>query len=284
MIVMLTACSAAMAQTPAVKSAVKGDVDGDGAVTSSDVTALYNYLLSGNMTYYSTSDVNGDGSITSADVTAVYNILLGIDPGVDNHEYVDLGLPSGTLWATMNIGANSPEEYGDYFAWGETTPKDVYKWDNYQWSNGTRFNKLIKYCTNSSYGYNGFVDGKTELEPEDDAATANWGAQWCMPSEEQLDELIAHCNWQWTTKNGVNGNLATSKHNGATLFLPAAGYHFGDYLYSPGNYGYYWSRMVNASKSYQAYYLWFHLEGNLERNYGDRDSGFSVRAVRVAQD
>ena len=276
-IAMLTMCVAAMAQKPATK----GDVDCDGFVTTTDVTAIYNYFLTGDMTYYSTCDVDGDGSITSADITMVYNIILGGDQGGDNHEYVDLGLTSGTLWATMNVGANSPEEYGDYFAWGETTPKDVYKWDNYQWSNGTRFNKLIKYCTNSNYGYNGFVDDKTELEPEDDAATANWGSQWCMPTEEQLDELIAECNWQWTTRNGVNGSLVTSKHNGATLFLPAAGYHFGDQLYSTGTIAYYWSRMVNASKSYQAYYLWFNSLGNLERNFGDRDNGYTVRAVRV---
>ena len=203
------------------------------------------------------------------------------DGEADGHGYVDLGLPSGTLWATMNIGANSPEEYGDYFAWGETSPKDVFKWDNYQWSNGTRFNKLIKYCTNSSYGYNGFVDDKTELEPEDDAATANWGSQWCMPSAEQLDEIISQCNWQWTTMNGVNGYRVSK--NGKSIFFPAAGYYFGDTLYSTGNISYYWSRMVNASKSYQAYYLWFHSQGNLERNYGDRDTGFSVRAVRVTQ-
>ncbi len=276
-IALLTVCSAAMAQA----STVYGDVNGDGTVNASDVTALYDYLLNGDMTHYATCDVDGDGSINSYDITEVYNILLGFGPSVDTHEYVDLGLPSGTLWATMNIGANSPEEYGDYFAWGETSPKDVFKWDNYQWSNGTRFNKLIKYCTNSSYGYNGFVDDKTELEPEDDAATANWGSQWCMPSAEQLDEIISQCNWQWTTMNGVNGYRVSK--NGKSIFFPAAGYYFGDTLYSTGNISYYWSRMVNASKSYQAYYLWFHSQGNLERNYGDRDTGFSVRAVRVSQ-
>ena len=279
LIAMITVCSAAMAQA----STVYGDVNGDGTVNASDVTALYDYFLNGDMTHYANCDVDGDGNITSYDITEVYNILLGYGPSVDTHEYVDLGLPSGTLWATMNIGAETPEDYGDYFAWGETTPKDVYKWDNYQWSNGTRFNKLIKYCTNSSYGYNGFVDDKTELEPEDDAATANWGSHWCMPTEEQLDELIAECNWHWTTRNGINGNLVTSKHNGASIFLPAGGYHFGDQLYSTGTIAYYWSRIVNASKSYQAYYLWFHSQVNLERSDGDLDSGFSVRAVRVSQ-
>ena len=97
------------------------------------------------------------------------------------HEYVDLGLPSGTQWATMNIGANAPEEYGDYFAWGETEPKDYYDWGTYKWCMGN-YNTMTKYCTISGYGYNGFNDGKTELDPEDDAATAAWGAGWRMPS------------------------------------------------------------------------------------------------------
>ena len=259
---------------------VDGDVDGDGAVTIGDVNALYNYILDDDISALVNGDVDCDGHITSADVTYVYHILLGITA---SHEDVDLGLPSGTLWATTNVGAENPEDYGDYFAWGETSSKDVYKWDNYQWSNGTRFNKLIKYCNNSSYGYNGFVDGITELETEDDAATANWGSPWCMPTDEQLNELLTHCNWQWTTRNGVNGYKLTSKHNGATMFLPAAGYHFGDQLYSTGTIAYFWSRLANPTKCYQAYYLWFHSQGNKGVEYGDRDSGFSVRAVRVSQ-
>ena len=127
-------------------------------------------------------DVNGDGSVTATDVTAIYDFLLGNVPS-ENHEYVDLGLPSGTLWATMNVGANSPEDYGDYFAWGETAPKSVYDWSTYKWCRGL-VNTITKYC--NSGGYNGFVDNKTELDPEDDAATANWGAEWRMPSFEQM--------------------------------------------------------------------------------------------------
>ena len=90
----------------------------------------------------------------------------------DEHAYVDLGLPSGTLWATCNVGADTPEGYGDYFAWGETQPKDVYNWSNYQYCNGSH-DQLTKYCNNSSYGYNGFTDNLTTLQPGDDAATAN---------------------------------------------------------------------------------------------------------------
>ena len=260
--------------------AVTGDVNCDGFVTSADVTAIYDILLGINYTFEATADVNGDGYITSADITIVYDILLG-NP-YEIHEHVDLGLPSGTLWATTNVGANSPEEYGDYFAWGETTSKDIYDWNTYQWSNG-KWNKMTKYCVNSTYGDNGFVDNKTELDPEDDAATANWGPEWRMPSKEQFDELLAECDWEWTTSNGVNGYKLTSKHNGASLFLPAAGYHFGSELYSTGTIAYFWSRSLYPTRSYYAYYMWFHTSGNKSVEQGDRDSGFTVRAVRASQ-
>ena len=97
---------------------------------------------------------------------------------VNGHEYVDLGLPSGTLWATCNIGANTPEEYGDYFAWGETQTKDTYSWSTYQYANGTFWQdpQLTKYCTDANYGYNGFTDNLTTLQASDDPATANWGS------------------------------------------------------------------------------------------------------------
>lgn len=276
---MLTMSMTAMAQG----RAVYGDVDGDGDVTISDVTALYNYILNDDMTFFSTSDVDGDGSVTSADVTVVYNILLGIIPGGETHEYVDLGLPSGTLWATTNVGASTPEEYGDYFAWGETTPKEIYDWNTYQWCNG-RWNKMTKYCTISTHGDNGFTDGKTELDPEDDAATANWGPQWCMPTYEQQEELRTMCTWTWTTSNGVDGFRVS--RNGKSIFLPAAGYHFTNNYYRPGEMGYYWSRTLGSSRSYYANYIYFYsMNGSegIDAYYGDRDSGFSVRAVRVSQ-
>ena len=100
-----------------------------------------------------------------------------------DHAYVDLGLPSGLLWATCNLGANNPEDYGDYFAWGETQPKDDFSWTNYQYCMGS-FNTLTKYCNNPDIGYNGFIDDLTTLLPEDDAATANWGDEWRMPPKE----------------------------------------------------------------------------------------------------
>ena len=195
----------------------------------------------------------------------------GVEPS-----YVDLGLPSGTLWATRNVGADSPEEYGDYFAWGETEPKGTYEWSTYKWCNGSS-TTLTKYCTNSSEGYNGFVDDKTELEPEDDAAYVNWGKKWRMPSLEQILELKNSCSWQWTQRNGVDGYLVTGP-NGNTIFLPAAdGY---DYLVSA--IGSYWTRELCTwlPESDFAFELSFKSNG---AGWGGRYRcvGISVRAVRV---
>jgi hypothetical protein len=133
------------------------------------------------------------------------------------HEYVDLGL--SVKWATCNVGATKPEEYGDYFAWGETTPKDAYDWSTYKWCNGGPSTQT-KYCTNSSYGT---VDNKTTLDLSDDAACANWGGSWRMPTRAEQDELRNNCTWTWTTQNGVNGYKVTGT-NGNSIFLPAAGY------------------------------------------------------------
>jgi hypothetical protein len=262
-----------------------GDVDGDGRVTTVDVTCLYNHLLDGDATFAATSDVDGDGYITTADITAIYNILIGNAPS-SYHEYVDLGLPSGTLWATMNVGANTPEEYGDYFAWGETTPKDVYDWSTYKWCMGS-FNTLTKYCDNSDYGYNGFTDGKTELDPEDDAATANWGPEWRMPSKYQIQELLDNCTTEWTTLNGVAGRLFTSNINGVSLFMPNAGYRWDSELEYAGSGGNYWSHTLYGSDLnglFGAYDLWFYSGdwSNFWYN-GNRYCGQSVRAVRVSQ-
>jgi formylglycine-generating enzyme required for sulfatase activity len=196
------------------------------------------------------------------------------------HELVDLGLPSGTLWATYNVGATAPEEYGDYFAWGETAPKDYYDWSTYKWCNGSE-TTLTKYCAVSDYGYNGFTDGKTVLDSEDDAATVNWGSWWCMPTVEQLTELYENCSSAWTTMNDVNGRLFTGP-NGNTLFLPAAGRHWGESLMSAGDDGYYWSRTLYPGGSGSAIHLGFQSE-DVRWNNNSRYYGFAVRAVRVSQ-
>jgi uncharacterized protein (TIGR02145 family) len=195
---------------------------------------------------------------------------------VNGHDWVDLGLPSGTKWATFNVGANSPIEYGDYFAWGETEPKETYNWSTYRYCNGS-YSTLTKYCSNSSYGNNGFTDNLTTLQSSDDAATANWGSGWRMPTYDELNELKNNCTVTWTTQNGVNGRLFTGP-NGNSIFLPAAGYRRDSELYRDGSDGDYWSSSLYAGNTYYAWYLLFNSDdyrmGSLSRYYGR-----SVRAV-----
>lgn len=258
----------------------RGDVNQDGAVNISDVTCLIDNLLIG----VPEGDVNQDGVANISDVTSLIDYLLtgswGDDPVTppDEHEWVDLGLPSHTLWATCNVGASTPEEFGDYFAWGETAPKDYYHWSTYKWCNG-RYTTITKYCGNSLYGYNGFVDNKTELEHEDDAAYINWGPSWCMPSMEQTRELCDNCTWQWTQRNGVNGQLVTGP-NGNTIFLPATGGIWQELLNGEGTWGYYWSRTLDCDLPPSAYDLHFLLD-SVGSDGNARDFGFVVRAVRV---
>ena len=191
-------------------------------------------------------------------------------------EYVDLGLPSGIKWATCNLGATKPEESGNYYSWGETSPKTTYDWSTYKYCNGSS-TSMTKYCTSSNYGT---VDNKTTLELTDDVAYVNWGGKWRMPTKEEQDELrnSSNCTWTWTTINGVNGYKVTSKKNGNSIFLPAAGYRYYDFLSNAGYYGYYWSRSLNTNGSYYAYYLNFY-SSYVDWDYGSRSIGQSVRAV-----
>ena len=149
-------------------------------------------------------------------------IFTTLPEGGDLQEYVDLGLPSGTLWATCNVGANAPESSGSYFAWGETQTKNGYFWDNYQHCNGSE-NTLTKYCNNPDLGYNGYVDELIVLESMDDAATVNWGDEWCMPTTEQWEELCSNTTYSIANQNGVDGALFTAP-NGNAIFFPYGEY------------------------------------------------------------
>ena len=226
-----------------------------------------------------------DGSGVTA--TCLVTVVGG---GSDSHAYVDLGLPSGTLWATTNIGAENPEDYGLYFAWGETTgyTQDTsdghsFNWTSYKYAIDS-YRTLTKYCNSSSYGYNGFTDTLTELEPEDDAAYVNWGANWRMPSLDQIEELInsSYTTTTWTTQNGVYGRKITSKSNGNSLFLPAAGYRSDSSLSYAGSGGHYWSRTLCTSGPNYACYLYFYSD-HVDRGIDDRYLGSSVRPVRSPQ-
>ena len=222
-----------------------------------------------------------DGVKTTYEVANVDSITFSEvenpDPNTGNHEYVDLGL--SVKWATCNVGATKPEEYGDYFAWGETQPKDYYDWSTYKWCNGS-YNTQTKYCTDSYYGT---VDNKTQLELSDDAARANWGGSWRMPTHEEQEELINNCTWIWTTQNGVNGYKVTSKKSGYTnksIFLPAAGYLVYSSLYGAGS-GLYWSSSLSTNSPYNSYNALdvYFSSDDVYWNRNNRRAGFSVRPV-----
>ena len=190
---------------------------------------------------------------------------------------VDLGLPSGIKWASCNVGAESPEEYGNYYAWGEVTTKEAYSWTTYKYANDS-YNSLTKYCNNSMYGNNGSTDTKITLDLEDDAAYVNWGGNWRMPTDAELTELRTNCTWTWTTQNNVNGYLVTSKTNSNFIFLPAAGSRDVAGLNDVGSRGYYWSSSLDETYPYGAWRLDFD-SGYQYRADPTRDYGFSVRAV-----
>ena len=203
-----------------------------------------------------------------------------------NKEYVNLGLPSGTLWATCNVGADRPEEFGDYFAWGEVLPKERYDWFTYMFCNDTE-NSMTKYCTSSEYGA---VDGVTELKRTDDAATATWGDEWETPSLEQWSELLYggypdyYTSKELITVNDVLGLKVTSNINGNSIFLPAAGVFNGTSASSANTQGYYWSRTLNGEKSSTAYYTFFYSGSSTpSMNNIVRFAGLSVRPVRATE-
>lgn len=191
---------------------------------------------------------------------------------VDGYECVDLGL--SVKWATCNVGATSPEEYGGYYAWGETEEKSDYSLSTYKWCNGS-FYTQTKYCTSSSYGT---VDNKTVLDPEDDVAHVKWGGSWRMPTRAEQKELLNNCTWVWTRQNGVKGYKVISKTNGYSIFLPAAGIRGGTELFDSGSRGYYWSSSLREGDNGFAHGLSFR-SGSYDWDNDGRCYGLSVRPV-----
>ncbi len=190
-------------------------------------------------------------------------------------KFVDLGLPSGTLWATCNVGANSPEDNGDYFAWGETEPKARYFWDTYKFgtyshgpSTKNDYSKLTKYNP---------TDGKKILDASDDAATVNWGSEWRMPTTAEQNELRTECTWEWDAQK--KGYQVIGK-NGNSIFLPAAGSRdSGNSISDEGLVGNYWSSSLNPDYPSSALHLFFTSSYRDSGGQG-RDFGHSVRPVR----
>ena len=192
--------------------------------------------------------------------------------GTENgYKWVDLGL--SVKWASCNVGAGKPEYYGDYFAWGETQPKGYYDWSNYKWCNGTS-DYLTKYCTDSIHGA---VDNKTVLEAADDAARANWGGNWRMPTTEEWSELQHNCTWTWTGLNGISGYKVTAD-NGNSIFLPASGYFIGESVSIGYGVAHYWSNSLRDPIDAYAMSFdgWSIYGGGM-----NRDAGLTVRPVCI---
>ena len=203
-------------------------------------------------------------------------------------EYVDLGLPSGLKWAKCNLGASKPSDYGDYYSWGETAPKADYDWPTYKWMQAGKSNSnyITKYTVadgqtwgiwyDSSGAFIG--DNKTVLAAADDAATANLGSPWRMPTADEIKELIDNCTWIWTTQDGVNGYQVDGP-NGNAIFLPASGEREDSGLIDAGTKARYWSSSLRTTLNSYAHHIYFD-SGNYERQGVLRCYGYSVRPVR----
>lgn len=196
------------------------------------------------------------------------------EPKPNGHDYVDLGLPSHTLWATMNVGARKPSDVGLYFQWGDTkgytadqVGKDKqFSWSDYKWSIDGSSSNFRKYTTTGA-----------ALELEDDAAHANMGGSWHMPTPEQIQELLDNTTNTWTAQDEVNGRLFISK-NGNSIFIPAVGVAWDGSLGYSGVGGYVWSSLLSAGNVDGGQYLgFFSVDAGLYSDY--RNIGFSVRGV-----
>lgn len=209
-------------------------------------------------------------SFVGANAESREDMSVSESGSVNGHTYVDLGLPSGLKWATCNVGASKPEEYGDYFAWGEVNPAPS---NNYSEDNCSVYD-----VRTSELKERGVIDTNNELTDKYDAATSNWGKGWRMPTKDEFNELLNSCVWELTNLEGVDGYKVSSKVNSNWIFLPAAGYRGGTSSGNVGSRGLYWSSTVNESSSYHAYYLRFNSSSRFTNN-NDRFYGRTVRPV-----
>lgn len=192
----------------------------------------------------------------------------------ESMEAVDLGL--SVKWASMNVGATKDSGFGTYFAWGETKPKEYYSWETYAWSNKGNTKVVYKYS---------LTDGKTQLVPSDDAACANLGDGWRMPTLEECEELTdtVNCEWEWMTKDGVNGYKVTGKKTGNSIFLPITGFRFYEGVQFRAIKGVYWSSTLytgNPSKAWCIEFDFYDIEVTFGKPSSNRFSGRCIRAVR----
>ncbi|MCQ2313491.1 MAG: hypothetical protein MJZ84_08625, partial [Paludibacteraceae bacterium] len=264
-----------LAGTVTAKGGEDGDAIGNGYYAATDASNIFvatSLQVKADGNNPPTTVIENDGTDLADKLADKRYATVEKAPAVPvapaNVESVDLGLPSGLKWANMNVGATAPEGYGDYFAWGETEPKDNYDWSTYFDTNdgGSTFTK---------YNLDG---GKTTLDPEDDAAHVKWGGNWRMPTKAELEELQNNCTWTWTTLNNISGYEVKGPNNN-TIFLPVSGYCFGSSLGSnAGSGGYYWSSSLCESGSSDAYLLLFYPAYMFCYN-SNRYYGYSVRPV-----
>ncbi len=207
--------------------------------------------------------------------------MMGVCASAQNaskHQYVDLGL--SVKWATCNIGANKPEERGDFFSWGETENKRINNWNTYKYSEGSK-KALTKYCSNPDYAWHELTDSVSVLELADDVAHIKWGDSWRIPTKAQMDELLDNCTWTWTMLNGVNGYKVTGKKPGFTnksIFLPVTGRYDDGRIFNYRTHGYYWSRECGTVTSETAYTLEVYTKG-ASTEIQPRYESFAVRPV-----
>ena len=224
--------------------------------------------LSFNVTMRNTELKKRMGSIKV--VNSEHNLVaeLSVVQKICEELAVDLGL--SVKWAPCNVGANSPEGYGDYFAWGEISPKEEYTIQTYQY--------WTDYDGDGAWDFGEYANlGDISGNPQYDAATANWGGAWRMPTQAEIIELCGNCTWEWTTLNGVNGRKVTGP-NGNSIFLPAAGHRYGTSSLNVGLDGDYGSSTPGVDFDYIAYYLYFSSD-YYGWYWGDRMVGQSVRPV-----
>ena len=246
----------------------------DDTIKKGSSLSEYSFSINGldaGTTYYYRAYVKVNDAVYYGDVKSETTFGKKSTYNINGHKFVDLGLPSGLLWAKTNIGAEEPADDGNYYAWGETEPQtsNSYSWDSYKDAN------LKKY--NSS-------DGKTTLDPEDDAAYVNWGDSCRMPTHDEFAELLNsdNCTWTWTSMtasdgSSIDGYKVTSNTNGNSIFLPASGYRYNGDLCSHGWIGYYWSSTLGSNYDSSAYNL--DIYSIPDQSYSVRSDGFTVRPV-----
>lgn len=288
---------------------IKGDENGDGEISVADIATVIGIMA--NDKTDTLLIVKADSLLLWSDTYSIYlkyvladSIIVPDTIPETLHEAVDLGLPSGTLWATMNLGATSPEDDGNYYAWADNVGYEkgsthTFNWKNYCWmeegkSQWLKINKYQVYdsqfnaCWFDQDNNSWIGDNKAVIEPDDDAAYREWGGEWHIPTYEEFNELLYYCDSEWIDADGVVGRKFTSKYNGNSIFLPAAGYWKGDNIQdeTPDDGtitgGYYWSSVIYPTYTAHARFFYFGPD-DVRINDGFRSYGQSIRPVKSKQ-